>query len=85
MWDIVTKIWLCLLIAAILGGIIGWLLKTLFGSKCEKCENYEGTLRDRDNEIAKLKASVGNVKASANVENTKDDAEISVWKNRGME
>ena len=74
-WNIVWKIWLCLLIAAILGGIIGWLLKTLFGSKCPKCEEYEG-------EIGRLKASLGNVSSGANVENAKDDAEIASWKKK---
>lgn len=80
MWDIITKIWLCLLIAAILGGIIGWLLKTLFGSRCEKCEEYEGTLRARNKEIADLKASASSVSASASVENNRDDAEIASLK-----
>jgi predicted flap endonuclease-1-like 5' DNA nuclease len=80
MWDIITKIWLCLLIAAILGGIIGWLLKTLFGSKCKKCEEYEGNLQARDKEIANLKASAGSASASASAENAKDDAEIASLK-----
>ena len=31
MWSIITTIWLCLLIAAILGFILGWLLSKLFG------------------------------------------------------
>lgn len=79
-WNIVWKIWLCLLIAAILGGIIGWLLKTLFGSKCEKCEGYEGILRDRNNEIAKLKASLGNIATGAKAENAKDETEIILLK-----
>lgn len=73
MWDIITKIWLCLLIAAILGGIIGWLLRTLFAPKCAKCEEYEG-------EIRSLKASAGSASVSANAENGKDDAEIASLK-----
>ena len=70
MWDIVTKIWLCLLIAAILGGIIGWLLRTLFAPKCAKCDEYEGEIRN-------LKALVGSASAGASVENAKDDTEIA--------
>jgi predicted flap endonuclease-1-like 5' DNA nuclease len=31
MWSIITTIWLCLLVAAILGFILGWLLSKLFG------------------------------------------------------
>ena len=79
-WNIVSNIWLCLLIAAILGGIIGWLLKTLFGSKCQKCDEYEASLSARDSEIANLKASVGNVSADANV--GKVDVEIAGWKSK---
>lgn len=79
-WNIVWKIWLCLLIAAILGGIIGWLLKTLFGSKCQKCEEYEGTLRNKNNEITKLKSSLGSISANSTSENDKDNAEILLLK-----
>ncbi len=81
-WSIIGKIWLCLLIAAILGAIIGWLLKTLFAGKCQKCDEYEGTLRAKNDEIVKLKASVGNISASAGSENIKDDAEIAKWKKK---
>ena len=55
-WSIVSIIWLCLLIAAILGFIIGWLLKTLLGgNNTEKFAEYESKIRDRDTEIANWK------------------------------
>ncbi len=81
-WSIVSKIWLCLAIASILGAIIGWLLSKLFGGTkaCEKCAEYEGSLRSRDAEIAKLKSTVSSTSSSANAENTKDDAEIASLK-----
>lgn len=63
MWDIVLKIWLCLAIAAILGGIIGWLLRSLSCRK--KCDEYEGFLSNRDSEIAKLRASAGAASTAA--------------------
>lgn len=80
-WSIVSKIWLCLLIAAILGAIIGWLLKTLFGSDKNSTE-HEAKLRDKDNEISKLKASLSNVAAAAKTENTKDETDIAGWKKK---
>ena len=79
-WSLVSKIWLCLLIAAILGGIIGFLLRHLF---CKKEHDvYEGRLREKEDEIARLRASVSNVKGVAVVENSIDDAEIAVWKKK---
>lgn len=80
MWSIITTIWLCLLIAAILGFILGWLLSKLFGSNDTRVEEYESTIRARDKEIANLKASASSASVSASAENTKDDAEITSLK-----
>ena len=71
-WNIVSNIWLCLAIAALLGGIIGWLLRSL--SCKSKCDEYEASLSAKDSEIAKLKTSIGKV--------SKNDAEIAEWKNK---
>lgn len=79
-WNIVSVIWFCLLIAAILGGIIGYLLRHLFCKK--EHDSYEGKLREKEDEISRLRASVSNVKGAAVAENSKDDAEISVWKKK---
>jgi predicted flap endonuclease-1-like 5' DNA nuclease len=75
MWNIIPIIWLCLLLAAILGGIIGWLLKSL---SCKKASaELQARLNERDAEISRLRTSVSKVKGDANAENNKDDAEIS--------
>ncbi len=75
MWNIILTIWLCLLIAAILGGIIGWLLKSLSCGKASA--ELKTRLDERDAEISRLRTSVSNVKGSATAENNRDDAEIS--------
>lgn len=74
-WSIIWKIWLCLLIAAVIGGIIGWLLRSLFCKS--KFDEYEGRLRENEEEIARLRASLSKAKGDASSENNKDDAEIS--------
>jgi len=70
-WSIVSVIWLCLAIAAILGGIIGWLLKSLSCSK--KCAEYE-------DQITRLKASSASVKSTASVSGDSGDA--AEWKKK---
>jgi predicted flap endonuclease-1-like 5' DNA nuclease len=77
-WSLVWKIWLCLLIAAVIGGIIGWLLRSLFCKS--KFDEYEGRLRDNEEEIARLRGSLSKAKDDASVENNKDDAEIAALK-----
>jgi predicted flap endonuclease-1-like 5' DNA nuclease len=78
MWEIVMKMLLCLLIAAILGGIIGWLLRSLFCKK--KCDELEANLSSKDKELADLRVSLGKSKSAATAENSKDDAEIATLK-----
>jgi predicted flap endonuclease-1-like 5' DNA nuclease len=77
-WDIIGAIWLCLLIAAILGGIIGWLLKSLSCKK--KCDALYADLSAKDEELARLRASLSKAKGDASAENTKDDGEIAALK-----
>jgi predicted flap endonuclease-1-like 5' DNA nuclease len=77
-WSIVSVIWLCLLIATILGGIIGWLLKSL--SCKSKCDALYADLSTKDEELARLRASLSKVKGDASNENNKDDAEIAALK-----
>lgn len=48
----------------------------------EKFDEYEGRLRDNENEIARLRGSVSKAKGDATAENTKDDAEIASLKAR---
>jgi predicted flap endonuclease-1-like 5' DNA nuclease/cell division protein FtsB len=78
MSEIIMKMLLCLLIAAVLGAVIGWLLRSLFCKK--KCDEFELNLRDRDKEIADLRLSLSKAKTAAATENTKDDAEIAALK-----
>jgi predicted flap endonuclease-1-like 5' DNA nuclease len=77
-WNLVWAIWLCLLIAAILGGIIGWLLKSLSCKK--KCDALYADLSAKDEELARLRASLSKAKGDASAENTKDDGEIAALK-----
>jgi predicted flap endonuclease-1-like 5' DNA nuclease len=80
MWNIIPIIWLCLLLAAILGGIIGWLLKSL---ACKKISaDFQARLNEKDAEISRLRTSVSKVKGDATTENTKDDAEISALRSQ---
>ncbi len=77
-WDIIGIIWLCLALAALLGGIIGWLLRSL---KCKKqCDALYADLSAKDEELARLRGSLSKVKGDASAENTKDDGEIAVLK-----
>jgi predicted flap endonuclease-1-like 5' DNA nuclease len=74
-WSIVSVIWFCLAIAAVLGFFIGWLLKKL---SCEKkCGSLYADLSAKDEELARLRASLSKAKGDASSENTKDDAEIA--------
>jgi predicted flap endonuclease-1-like 5' DNA nuclease len=77
-WNLVWAIWLCLLIAAILGGIIGWLWKSLSCKK--KCDSLYADLSAKDEELARLRASLSKAKGDASAENTKDDGEIAALK-----
>jgi predicted flap endonuclease-1-like 5' DNA nuclease len=80
MWSIIPVIWFCLLIAALLGGIIGWLLRSI---SCKKAsDDLQARINERDSEISRLRTSVSNVKGNATTENAKDDAEISALKAR---
>jgi predicted flap endonuclease-1-like 5' DNA nuclease len=74
-WDIIGIIWLCLAIAAILGGIIGWILKSLSCKK--KCDSIYADLSTKDDELARLRASLSKAKGDASAENSKDDNEIA--------
>lgn len=77
-WSIVSVIWGCLAIAAVLGGIIGWILKSL---SCKtKCDALYADLSAKDEELARLRASLSKVKGDASAENTKDDGEIAALK-----
>jgi predicted flap endonuclease-1-like 5' DNA nuclease len=77
-WDIIGIIWLCLAIAAILGGIIGWILKSL---SCKtKCDSLYADLSAKDEELARLRASLSKAKGDASTENSKDDNEIAALK-----
>jgi predicted flap endonuclease-1-like 5' DNA nuclease len=63
-WGIISKIWLCLLIAAILGFIIGWLLSKLFGSKAR----FSDDTSDAGNgELAVWKKKVTSLEADLRV------------------
>jgi predicted flap endonuclease-1-like 5' DNA nuclease len=77
-WDIIGIIWLCLAIAAILGGIIGWILKSLSCKK--KCDSIYADLSAKDEELARLRSSLSKVKGDASAENSKDDNEIAALK-----
>lgn len=78
MMEIIMKMLFCLLIAAIIGGIIGWLLRSLFCKS--KFDEYEGRLRENEEEMARLRASLSKAKGDASTENDKDDAEIAALK-----
>lgn len=59
MWDIVTKIWLCLLIAAVLGFVIGWLLSKLFGSSASvETAGSDAELGNYKRKISSLEADL---------------------------
>ncbi len=64
---LVSQMWLCLLLAGILGFLLGWLLKQLgFGSKLEELENswksrFSGVESERD----KLRANIGDLTSQA--------------------
>lgn len=73
--------WLiCLIISAILGGIIGWLLRGM-GCKSRIAE-LEASLASRDSEMAGLRSSLSKAKGDASAENAKDDAEITDLKKK---
>ncbi len=74
-WNRIFEIWFCLLLVAVFAGIIGWFLRELFCKK--KFAEYEGRLRENEDEISRLRASIGKVKGDASSENTKDDAAIA--------
>lgn len=76
MWgDIIWKMLLCLILSALLGFIIGWLLRSL---SCRKrCDELETNIGERDEEIARLRASLSKSKTDASRENASDDAEIA--------
>lgn len=78
MFEIIMKMLLCLLIAAVLGAIIGWLLRSLSCKK--KCDEFEANLSGRDKEIADLKLALSKAKTAATTENSKDDTEIASLK-----
>jgi predicted flap endonuclease-1-like 5' DNA nuclease len=65
-WGIISKIWLCLLIAAILGFIIGWLLSKLFGSKGGEL-NTDTSDANFDSEVAVWKKKVTSLEADLRV------------------
>ncbi len=77
-WSIVSAIWLCLAIAALLGGIIGWLLRSLSCKK--KCDGLYADLSAKDEELGRLRASLSKAKGDASAENAKDDSEIAALK-----
>ncbi len=80
MWEIILKMLLCLLIAVIIGGIIGWLWRSLFCKK--RCDELEANLSDRDKELAELRLALSKVKKSGDEENTKDDGLIASLKTK---
>ncbi len=77
-WDIIGIIWGCLAIAAVLGFIIGWLLKKLLCEK--KSASLYADLSAKDDELSRLRASLSKAKGDASAENSKDDNEIAALK-----
>jgi predicted flap endonuclease-1-like 5' DNA nuclease len=77
-WNIVSAIWFCLAIAAFLGGVIGWILKRIFGGN--KSASLYADLSAKDEELVRLRASLSKAKGDATAENAKDNSEISALK-----
>ncbi len=77
-WSIVSAIWWCLAIAAFFGGVIGWILKSIFGGN--KSAALYADLSAKDDELTRLRAALSKAKGDASTENAKDDSEIAALK-----
>ena len=76
MWDIVSKIWLCLLIAAILGFVLGWLLSKLFGSSASvETAGDDAELANSRRRISSLEADL----KACQDNRTRMEGELNDW------
>lgn len=81
-WDtlkeILPYIWLCLLVAAILGAVIGWLLRTIFGggNQAER-DRYLELERKMNTALTSKEQETNSIKARWNSERTELEAQVT--------
>ncbi len=68
MWNVIMTIWLCLLLAFLLGGFFMWLWNRLFGKNCNECEE---NLRGKTEELEKVRTALSSAKSDLSSHSSK--------------